>query len=74
MSGDLSNRSPAGHLGDSERLLDEMFRAQHGWLTLKTMSSPGLEVYGGRSPSRLSGPARGQTLLQEAVDQFDHLS
>ena len=35
----LEQRVTAGHLGDPEKFLEEMFRARHGLLTVETMAS-----------------------------------
>ena len=41
----LEQRVTAGHLGDAEQFLDEMFRARHGLLTEQTMAALSREVY-----------------------------
>ena len=70
----LEQRVTGGHLGDPEKFLDEMFRARHGLLTVKTMSALSREVYGRMVTIEAFGAGPGQALLQDAVDQFDHLS
>jgi magnesium transporter len=70
----LEQRVTAGHLGDPEKFLDEMFRARHGLLTVKTMSALSREVYGRMVTIGAFGSGQGQALLQDAVDQFHHLS
>ena len=42
----------AGHLGDAEDFLEELFRAWHGLLAARTMGALAREVYGrmGRRP------------------------
>jgi magnesium transporter len=70
----LEQRVTGGHLGDPESFLDEMFRARHGLLTVWTMSALSREVYGRMVTIKAFGPGHGQVLLQDAVDQFQHLS
>lgn len=70
----LEQRVTAGHLGDPEEFLDEMFRARHGLLTVKTMSALSREVYGRMVTIEAFGPGIGRKLMEDAVDQFHHLS
>ena len=70
----LEQRVTGGHLGDPETFLDEMFRARHGLLTVSTMSALSREVYARMATIEAFGPGSGQSLLQDAVDQFHHLS
>ena len=70
----LEQRVTAGHLGDPEEFLDEMFRARHGLLTVKTMSTLSREVYGRMVTVEAFGPGVGRKLIKDAVDQFHHLA
>jgi magnesium transporter len=70
----LEQRVTGGHLGDPESFLDEMFRARHGLLAVSTMSALSREVYGRMVTISAFGPGTGQLLLEDAVDQFHHLS
>src|SRR6476620_10437946 len=70
----LEQRVTGGHLGDPESFLDEMFRARHGLLTVSTMAALSREVYGRMVTIEAFGPGAGQALLEDAVDQFQHLS
>ena len=70
----LEQRVTGGHLGDPESFLDEMFRARHGLLTVSTMAALSREVYARMVTIEAFGPGTGQSLLQDAVDQFHHLS
>jgi len=70
----LEQRVTGGHLGDPETFLDEMFRARHGLLTVSTMSALSREVYSRMVTIAAFGQGRAQSLLQDAVDQFHHLS
>ena len=70
----LEQRVTAGHLGDPEEFLDEMFRARHGLLTVKTMSTLSREVYGRMVTVEAFGPGEGRKLIKDAVDEFHHLA
>ena len=70
----LEQRVTGGHLGDPESFLDEMFRARHGLLTVSTMSALSREVYSRMATIAAFGSGHGQALLEDAVDQFHHLS
>ena len=70
----LEQRVTGGHLGDPESFLEEMFRARHGLLTVCTMSALSREVYSRMATIAVFGSGPGQALLQDAVDQFHHLS
>ena len=70
----LEQRVTGGHLGDPESFLDEMFRTRHGLLTIGNMSALSRAVYGRMVTITAFGEGRGQSLLQDAVDQFYHLT
>jgi magnesium transporter len=70
----LEQRVTGGHLGDPESFLDEMLRARHGLLTVSTMAALSRQVYARMVTLTAFGPGTGQLLLQDAVDQFHHLS
>ena len=70
----LEQRVTGGHLGDPESFLDEMFRTRHGLLTVANMSALSREVYARMVTITAFGPGTGQSLLQDVVDQFHHLS
>jgi magnesium transporter len=59
-------------LGDPEKFLDEMFRARHGLLTVRTMCMLSGEVYGRMASVRVFG-ADGQKFVKDIVDQFHRL-
>jgi magnesium transporter len=69
----LEQRVTAGHLGDAEQFLDEMFRARHGLLTVKTMAALSREVYARMAKIRVFGTDAGQARVEDTVDQFDRL-
>jgi magnesium transporter len=70
----LEQQVTAGHLGDPESFLDEMFRARHGLLTVRTMAALSRGVYGRMVTIEAFGEGKGQHLLRDAVDQFEHLT
>ena len=68
----LEQRVTAGHLGDAEQFLDEMFRVRHGLLTVRTMAALSREVYGRMATLAVFGSG-GQALLADTVDQFQRI-
>ena len=58
--------------GDPEKFLDEMFRARHGLLAVKTMCTLSGEVYGRMAKIRVFGDG-GEFVLDDTVDQFHRL-
>lgn len=70
----LEQRVTAGHLGDPEQFLEEMFRARHGLLTVTNIAVLSREVYGRMATIEAFGPGPGELLLHDGVDQFQHLS
>ncbi len=69
----LEQRVTAGHLGNPEEFLEEMFRARHGLLTVETMAGLSREVYARMAKIQAFGPGRGDELVDDSVDQFDRL-
>jgi magnesium transporter len=69
----LEQQVTGGHLGDPELFLDEMFRARHGLLTVRTMASLSREVYARMAKIRVFGTDLGQARVEDTVDQFDRL-
>jgi magnesium transporter len=63
----LEQTVTAGHLGDPEQFLEELFRVRHGLLTIRTMSALSREVYG-RMTTLPAVPA--PALTADAEDQF----
>ena len=51
----------AGHLGDAEDFLEELFRARHGLLAARTMAALAREVYGRMDDAGGLRRARGRT-------------
>lgn len=68
----LEQTVTAGHMGDPEKFLDEMFRCRHGLLTVKTMCTLSAEVYGRMAKIKVFGDS-GQFFLEDIVDQFHRL-
>jgi magnesium transporter len=69
----LEQRVTAGHFGDPEQFLDEMFRARHGLLTVRTMASLSRAVYGRMLNLKAFGEGEGEHILADLVDQFDRI-
>ncbi|WP_238010686.1 magnesium transporter CorA family protein [Dactylosporangium sp. AC04546] len=66
----LEQRVTAGHLGNPEQFLEELFQARHGLLAVRTMAALGGEIYG-----RLAGltrvvPPEAAASLADVIDQF----
>jgi magnesium transporter len=65
----LERQVTAGHGGDPEQFLEELFAVRHGLLAIRTMSSLSHEVYGRMATLDVwPGPAR--ALLIDLEDQF----
>jgi Mg2+ and Co2+ transporter CorA len=67
----LEQRVTAGHVGDPEEFLEELFRARHGLLAVRTMAAHSREVYGRMAKLGVFGEA--QSLLDDTVDQFTRI-
>lgn len=70
----LEKRVTAGHLGNVEQFLEELFRTRHGLLTVRTMASLSREVYARMARINVFATKQGHRLLQDTVDQFDRLA
>ncbi len=68
----LEQAVTSNRYSDPEKFLDEMFRARHGLLTVKTMCTLSGEVYGRMAQVRVFGDAA-EPLLEDLVDQFHRL-
>jgi Mg2+ and Co2+ transporter CorA len=68
----LEQRVTDGDVGDPEAFLQELFRARHGLLAVRTMAALGAAIYG-----RMAGltriPSGGQTLAADIIDQFERV-
>ena len=67
----LEQRVTAGHVGDPEEFLEELFRSRHGLLAVRTMAAHSREVYGRMAKLGVFGEA--QSLLDDTVDQFTRI-
>jgi Mg2+ and Co2+ transporter CorA len=67
----LEQRVTAGHVGDPEEFLEELFRSRHGLLAVRTMAAHSREVYGRMATLGVFGEA--QSLLDDTVDQFTRI-
>jgi magnesium transporter len=68
----LEQRVMAGHVGDTEQFLEELFRARHGLLTVRTMAALSREVYG-RMATLTVFDREGQSMVDDNVDQFKRI-
>jgi Mg2+ and Co2+ transporter CorA len=63
----------AGHLGNAEDFLEELFRARHGLLAARTMAALAREVYGRMRAQTAFGKAA-MNLLHDSEDQFGRIA
>ncbi|WP_432972282.1 magnesium transporter CorA family protein [Dactylosporangium sp. CA-233914] len=66
----LEQRVTAGHLGNPEQFLEELFQARHGLLAVRTMAALGGAIYGRLAGLPRAVPADAQHLVADVVDQF----
>jgi magnesium transporter len=66
---ELEQRVTSGHMGDPEQFLEEMFRARHGLLSVRTMATLSTEVFGRMAMAR-AVPESAQPLIADLIDQF----
>jgi magnesium transporter len=72
-AGQLEQRAMGGDIGDPEQFLEELFRARHELLVVRTMAGQTREVYGRMATlTRLVPPER-QPLMADLVDQFERV-
>lgn len=71
---ELEQRVTGGDMGDPEHFLEELFRARHGLLAVRTMAAQAREIY--RRVATLSRfvPAESRHLVHDLVDQFDRIA
>jgi magnesium transporter len=70
----LEQRVTSGHLGDPEQFLEEMFRARHGLIAVRTMAALSREVYGRVRALHRVVPAAERPLLDDLEDQFSRVA
>ncbi len=71
--GVLEQRVMAGDVDDPEPFLDELFRARHGLIAVRTMAALSREIYGRMATLTRFVPAGGQPLVADLVDQFERV-
>jgi Mg2+ and Co2+ transporter CorA len=69
----LERQVTAGHVGDPEQFLEELFAVRHGLLAIGTMAALSREVYGRMARLSVFGDA-GAAQLRDLEDQFHRLS
>jgi magnesium transporter len=69
----LEQRVTGGHMGDAEQFLEEMFRARHGLLAVRTMAALSAEIYGRMATLRRGVPDVAQPLIADLVDQYERV-
>jgi magnesium transporter len=70
----LEQRVTGGHMGDPEQFLEELFRARHGLLAVRTMGALCREAYGRiLTLAKAPIPAEAKPLLADMVDQFERV-
>jgi magnesium transporter len=68
----LERTVTAGHLGNPEQFLEEMFRVQHGLQAVRTMAALNRGVFGRLGFLDVLGPS-GLRLTADSVDQFERI-
>src|SRR5688572_27401177 len=66
----LEQRVMSEDVGHSEQFLEELFRAQHGLVAVRTMAALSGEIYGRMATLTRFVPSEGQPLVADLVDQF----
>jgi len=69
----LEQRVTGGHMGNPEEFLEELFRARHGLLAVRTMGALGAEVYGRIAALEARVPADDRPLVNDMVDQLNRI-
>lgn len=69
----LERQVTAGHLGDAEEFLEELFQVRHGLLTVRTMAALSREVYG-RMGMLAALDAGAHALVVDVEDQFRRIA
>jgi Mg2+ and Co2+ transporter CorA len=68
----LEQRVTGGHVGDPEEFLNELFRARHGLLAVRTMGALSGAIYGGMANLTRISPG-GQRLVVDIAGQFERI-
>ena len=69
-AGLLEQRVLGDDLGDPERFLEELFRARHELLAIRTMAALSGEIYGRMATLARFVPGESEPLVADLVDQF----
>jgi len=69
----LEQRVTAGHIGDPEQFLEELFRARHGLLAVRTMGALSAAIYGRMALLTRYVPPEARPLIEDIGDQFDRI-
>jgi len=69
----LEQRVMAGGIGDPEQLLEELFRARHELLAVRTMAAQSREIYGRLTTSAHTAEREDHRHLEDVRDQYNHL-
>ena len=69
----LERQVTGGHVGDTERFLEELFGVRHGLLAVETMAATSREVYGRMIHREVFGAA-GAAGLADLEDQFRRIA
>ena len=72
-AGLLEQRVIGGDIGDPEQFLEEMFRARHELLVVRTMAGQTREVYGRMATMTRFVSPEGQPLVADLADQFERV-
>jgi magnesium transporter len=70
----LEQRVTSGHIGDPEPFLEELFRARHGLLTVRTMGALSREIYGRLATVAHFAAEEDPQLVADIIDQFARVS
>lgn len=71
---ELEQRVTSGHFGDPEAFLEELFRARHGLIAVRTMAALACEAYGRITALGRFVPEPDQPLVADVVDQFERVT
>jgi magnesium transporter len=73
-AGLLEQQVMAGEISDPEQFLEELFRARHELLVVRTMAGQSREVYGRMAAALIRFiPAEAQPLVADLADQFERV-
>jgi magnesium transporter len=70
----LEQRVIAEEKEDPEEFLEELFRARHGLIAVRTMAALSREIYGRLATLTRFVPAEGQPLVADLTDQFERIT